>query len=195
MWWATATNAQAAHGVISIAAAALWQLLSSRAAHAGCPAAPQTSLCTSWSKTRCGHWPLISLCFPGLSLGRLPATQVALSAPQRITRTRQSRSIFRLWRIPLGSPFQSDKVSHCEGEAKTHIRPTDPALTHVHRSELPGLQHFKGGRWLQVHMGRQPKERHQEQRPVLCTAPGAGAPSPGHGLLCGISELGESLGS
>lgn len=29
---------------------------------------------------------------------------------------------------------------------------------------------------------------------MLCTAPGAGAPSPGHGLLCGVSELEESLG-
>lgn len=94
-WWepsasvvGTATNAQAAHGVVSTAAADLWQLPSSRAAHTGCPAAPQTSLCTSCSKTHCGHWPLISLCFPGLSPGRFPATQVALSAPQRITGTR-----------------------------------------------------------------------------------------------------------
>lgn len=35
-------------------------------------------------------------------------------------------------------------MSHCEGEAKTHIRPTDPALTCAHRSELAGLQRFGG---------------------------------------------------
>lgn len=56
-------------------------------------------------------------------------------------------------------------MSHCEGEAKTHIRPTDPALTRVHCSELPGLQRFQGGRWLQVHLGRQPKERHPGAKP------------------------------
>lgn len=38
---------------------------------------PRPALCTSWSKTHCGHWPLISLCFPGLSPGRFPATRVA----------------------------------------------------------------------------------------------------------------------
>lgn len=64
---------------------------------------PRPALCTSWSKTQCGHWPLISLCFSGLSLGGFPATCVAFL--QRIRGTRQPRSIFRLWRIPLGSPF------------------------------------------------------------------------------------------
>lgn len=125
---------------------------------------PRPALCTSWSKTHCGHWPLISLCFPGLSLGRFlpPEWPFCTTAHQG---TRQPRSIFRLWRIPLGSPFQSDKVSHCKGEAKTHIRPTDPALTREHRSELPGLQRFKGGRWLQVHVGRQPKEQHPGAKP------------------------------
>lgn len=116
---------------------------------------PRPALCMSWSKTQCDRWPLSSL-FPWALSRQVPCHSSGLSAPQRIRGTRQPRSIFRLWRIPLGSPFRSDKVSHCEGEAKTHIRPTDPALTRVHRSELPGLQRFKGGRWLQVHLGRQP---------------------------------------
>lgn len=152
------------------------------------------ALCTCWSKTHCGHWPLMPLCFPGLSPGRFlpPKWPFCTTAHQG---TRQPRSIFRLWRIPLGSPFQSDKVSHYKGEAKTHIRPTDPALTRQHRSELPGLQRFKGGRWLQVRMGGSQKNSTQEQKPVLSTAPGAGAPSPGHRCgVSGVSELEESLG-
>lgn len=32
------------------------------------------ALCTSWSKTHCGHWPPTSLHFPGLCLGRFPTT-------------------------------------------------------------------------------------------------------------------------
>lgn len=43
--------------------------------------------------------------------------------------------------------------------------------------------------------GGSQKNGTQEQNPVLSTAPGAGAPSLGHGLLCGVSELEESLGS
>lgn len=61
--------------------------------------------------------------------GQVPCHPSGLSAPQRVRGTRQPRSIFRPWRIPLGSPFRAEKVSHCEGEAKTRIRPTDPALT------------------------------------------------------------------
>lgn len=38
---------------------------------------PRSAFCTSWSKTHRGHWLVISLCFPGLSLGRFPATRVA----------------------------------------------------------------------------------------------------------------------
>lgn len=60
---------------------------------------------------------------------QVPCHPSGLSAPQHVRGTRQPCSIFRLWRIPLGSPFQAEKVSHCEGEAKTRIRPTDPALT------------------------------------------------------------------
>lgn len=84
-----------------------------------------------------------SLHFPGLSR-QVPCHPSGLSAQQRVRGTRQPSSIFRLWRIPLGSPFQTAKVSHREGEAKTHIRPTDPALTRAHRSELAGLQRLGG---------------------------------------------------
>lgn len=98
---------------------------------------PRPGLCTSWSKTHCGCCPWS----PCVSLGCLQAVSCrpsGLSAPRPIRGTRQPCSIFRLWRIPLGSPFQSDKVSHCEGEAKTHIRPTDPALTRT--SASPGRE-------------------------------------------------------
>lgn len=72
-------NARAAraHGVVS-AAAALWQPISPAAAHAGCPTAPQTcSLHQPEQIPAAGMGSSTSLHFPGLSLGRFPATRMA----------------------------------------------------------------------------------------------------------------------
>lgn len=46
---------------------------------------PRPALCTSWSKTHCGRRPPISLCFPGLSLGRFlpPEWPFCTTAHQR----------------------------------------------------------------------------------------------------------------
>lgn len=70
-------------------------------------------------------------------------------------------------------------MSHCEGEAKTHIRPTDPALTRAHRSELAGLQPF-GGREVAAGAGREAAKGTASRSETQCCAllPGRTPPAP-----------------
>lgn len=77
-------------------------------------------------------------------------------------------------------------MSHGEGEAKTRIRPTDPALTRVQRSELAGLRR-PGGR--EVAAGARQEtatESPPGARPSTTRCPGAASPAePGRGMLRG----------
>lgn len=106
---------------------------------------------------------------------RVPCHPAGLSAQRRGRGVRQPRSIFRPWRIPLGSPFRAEKVSHGEGEAKTRIRPTDPALTRVHRSELAGLRRLGGREVAAGAREETAKERPPGASPSATRRPGAGA--------------------
>lgn len=158
------------------------------------PAAPLPRSSTCWlacsspallsapvgAKPRCGSWLSDLPALPRPLSRQVPCHPSGLSALQRVRGTRQPCSIFRLWRIPLGSPFRAEKVSHCEGEAKTRIRPTDPALTCVHRSKLAGLQRF-GGREVAAGARREAAKgaasRSETQRRAL--GMGRTPPSPG----------------
>lgn len=155
----------------------------------GSPSPPEQHICSldllsapARAKPRHGSWLLGPPALPRPLSRQVPCHLSGLSAPQRVRGTRQPRSIFRLWRIPLGSPFRAEKVSHCEGEAKTRIRPTDPALTRAHRSELAGLQHF-GGREVAAGAGREAAKgtasRSKTQRCALLAGLGYTSPAPG----------------
>lgn len=139
---------------------------------------PRPALCTSQSKTLLQQLPPDHPALPWPLSRLVPCHPSGLSAPRRVRGARQPCSIFRLWRIPLGSPFRAEKVSHCEGEAKTHIRPTDPALT---RSKLAGLLRF-GGR--EVAAGAhgdaaRAASRSETQRCALLAGLGCTPPVPG----------------
>lgn len=57
------------------------------------------------AKPRCGSWLPNLPALPRPLSKQVPCHPSGLSAPQRVRGARQPRSIFRLWRIPLGSPF------------------------------------------------------------------------------------------